>query len=74
MSDRIAVVRFLETFQRFGINIARRGEADLESHGFVNPGRSQTSDQFLTLKSKAEVYAVLSRGLHTRECPAPYSV
>ena len=70
----VLIVSFLQPVQRFGINIARRGEANLESHVFVNPRGSQTSDQFLTIKSKAEVYAVLSRGLHTRECPATYSV
>jgi len=70
----VLTVSFLQPVRRFGINIARRGEADLESHGFVNPGGLQTSDQTLTLKPNAEVNAVLSRGLHTSECPVPYSV
>jgi len=66
----VLVVRFLQPFQRFGIEVARRGEGDLESHGFVNPGRRQTSYRFLTLKPKAEINAVLGRGLNPCECPA----
>ena len=66
----VLVVRFLQPFQCFGIEVARRCEADLELHGFVNPGRRQTSYRFLTLKPKAEINAVLGRGLNPSECPA----
>src|SRR5262249_24869921 len=63
----VLVVRFLQPFQRFGIEVVRRGEADLESHGLVNPGRLQTADRFQTLKPKAEINAVLGRGLNPCE-------
>jgi len=68
--SEVLVVRFLQPFQCFGIEVARRCEADLELHGFVNPGGRQTSYRFLTLKPKAEINAVLGRGLNPCECPA----
>src|SRR5262249_60374961 len=63
----VLIVGSLQPIKRFGIHFIARGEADLESHGFVNLRGLQAAAGFLSVEAETEIHAVLRCGLHSRE-------
>src|SRR6476660_6725719 len=65
--SEVLLVCLLQPAQRLGIQFLSRSQADLELHGLVNLRGLQASDWLLTIDAKAEIDAVLRRGLYACE-------